>query len=208
MNLLFLFFCLVVNPDRESGINNLPVAPADTTRVLIINCFDASKTQSRKNKKAIFAELADSLKEYLYDNLTPQAGEQIILYNDIVTDTSSGNIFKLMAEYKANACISIKNLDAFFDKTDVQSEKDDNGFKTIHVSYNIHSVVEYGLYNSLATVKTSRVDIYQFCKSKSSFSGFFTVGPNITSNTKAAFEVTRSNAIHFLNNDYADFRRM
>src|ERR1051326_6816397 len=192
MNLLFLFFCLVVNPDRESGINNLPVAPADTTRVLIINCFDASKTQSRKNKKAIFAELADSLKEYLYDNLTPRAGEQIILYNDIVTDTSSGNIFKLLP----------------YDKTAVQSEKDDNGFKTIHVSYNIHSVVEYGLYNSLATVKTSRVDIYQFCKSKSSFSGFFTVGPNITSNTKAAFEVTRSNAIHFLNNDYADFRRM
>jgi len=208
MNLLFLFLCLVTNRARESGVNNLSVTRVDTTRVLIINCFDATKMQSRKNKRAIFAELADSLKKYLYDNLVPQAGEQIILYNDVVTDTSSANIFKLMAEYQANTCITIKNLDAFFDKTDVQTEKDDNGFKTIHVSYNIHSVVEYGLYNNLATVKTSTVDIYQFCKTKSSFSGFFTVGPNIANNASAALEVTRSNAIHFLTNAYADFKRM
>jgi len=206
MNLLtFLVFVTMVRHERSS---NHSFCEIDTSRVLIINCFDATKMQSRKSKKAIFAELADSLKKYLYDNLVARAGEQTTLCNDVVTDTSSANIFKLMAEYKAKACIAIKNLDAFFDKTDVQSEKDDNGYKTIHVSYNIHCVVEYGLYNNPATIKKSTVDIYQFCKTKSSFSGFFTVGPNITSNTKAAFEATRSNAIHFLNNGYADFRRM
>jgi hypothetical protein len=40
-----------------------------SNRIVIINAFDAMSSHIRKNKKELFSELADSLKQYLYNEI-------------------------------------------------------------------------------------------------------------------------------------------
>ncbi|MGB3162286.1 MAG: hypothetical protein WBA96_02050, partial [Chitinophagaceae bacterium] len=57
------------------------MAKADTTipRILIINAFDASEIKARKNKKELFAELADSLKHYLRNEIRGNTEFEIVV---------------------------------------------------------------------------------------------------------------------------------
>ena len=66
-----------ITPGSEFWSDSLP------GHILIINSFDAMSIKARKNKKELFAELADSLKQLVYHRIDTQYQPQVIIYNNI-----------------------------------------------------------------------------------------------------------------------------
>ena len=55
-------------------------------KILIINSFDAKSIKARKNKKELFAELADSLKKILYEKVISKFATQAIIFPGFFRD--------------------------------------------------------------------------------------------------------------------------
>src|SRR5260221_10670288 len=132
-------------------------------KILIINSFDAMSMKARKNKKKLFAELEDSLKQLLYKSTQFKYKAQTIILPEILqeTENSDSSIFLLMQNHNAAKAIVIKDIDVHFNQTGVKVTGKKNN-KTRIASYDICSVITYSLYNSQAKHKESKVNICEF----------------------------------------------
>jgi CHAT domain-containing protein len=160
-------------------------------KFLVINSFDAMSMDARKNKKELFAQLADSLKKILSGKLEPTYKELVIIYPDRVPATDS-NIFSLMTERGASTAIVIKNIDVHFEKTGVEVTGE-KGNKERTVSFDICSAITYALYDADEKIKESEVNLCEAYTERSAFSGLLAVGPDIVGKRKDAFRMLTKN---------------
>ena len=65
--MLIFHFCFANAKQKTSIVDTFP-------KLVIIDAFDASSMQVRKNKKELFKDLADSLEFYLKKNIKRQLG--------------------------------------------------------------------------------------------------------------------------------------
>jgi len=162
--------------------------------ILIINSFDAQKINARKNKKELFEQLADSVKQLLFQKVEPTYKEHVIILPGIVDGSNNlDSVIKaVIVQNHASRAIVIRNLDVFFENTgtDVSGEK---GNKDIKVSYDICSRITYALYNTEKKVKESEIGLREFYTERGSLSGFLTFGPDIVGKRKDAFRVLTKN---------------
>ena len=164
--------------------------------ILVINSFDPMSEKMRKNKKALFIELTDSLKQILYESSPPPNGKMIVIA-DLIKDSSESNIHSLMVQNNAAKAIVIKELNAFFNQTRVDVVKEASG-KDRTAYYDICSAITYRLYDMEAKFKDSKIVTCEFFTTRDVVSGLFAAGPDIVGKKKHAFEIVRKNALEYL----------
>ena len=166
-----------------------------TDRILIINSFDAQSIQARKNKKELFAELADSLKYMLQTEFSRKKDREVIVAPEFGSNpTGKDNIYTgLLNKYAASKAIVIKNLNAYFVQTDVEVTKEADGKKRV-ASYNINADVNYILYDTTGIVKESEIKVWEFFTERNVVSGLLASGPDIVGKSKHAFKIIQKNA--------------
>ncbi len=163
-------------------------------KILIINSFDAMAMKARKNKKELFVELADSLKQLLYHRILPEYKTQATIVSALLQETpnSDSSIFSLMVNNNASTAIVIRRLDVYFDQTGVEVVKDKDG-KSRTASYDICAVVTYGLYDREKKLPGSETRVCEFYTTRSVISGLLASGPDIVGKRKDAFKILAKN---------------
>ena len=168
--------------------------------ILVINSFDAHANKYRKNKKELFAELADSLKSYLAAKLIFSELGQPVILNELMPPVY-GTTFKLDSlqnVYKAVFVIVIKKLDVYFEQTRVDIERDNDGSKTRTAFYDICAEVNYVLYKAGDKPYHSKTKNCEYFTKRNVASGMFAAGPDIVGKSKYAYEIVARNASLYL----------
>lgn len=200
---IFLFFNLIIcatsNLSGQDTLHTKPVTPSANNRILIINSFDAQALEARKNKKALFGELAESLKQMLKSEISQHISGEIEIVRDFISN-SSGNdsiYFELIKKHSATIAIVIKSLNAYFEQTGVEVTKEPDGKKRV-ASYDIHADVIYHLYNETSLIKKSDIKVWEYFTDRTVISGLLAAGPDIVGKRKHAFKITGKNAEQYI----------
>ena len=178
-------------------------AGREDERILIINSFNAQLINARKNKKELFAELADSLRYMLKNELDrTQSGyirrEVTVIpgFVQYIQGNDSAYV-KLINGHSNTKLIVIKDLNAFFTQTGVEVTKDASG-KSRVASFDINADIVYEVYNEKGLVKEFRTQTFEFFTERSVLSGVFAGGPDIVGKRKHAFKIVQKNAQQFI----------
>lgn len=194
---IMISICTTVNGGIPAGYecrsDSLP------GNILIINSFDAMSIKARKNKKELFAELADSLKQLLHNRVQPQSQLQVNIIPGLFNETtnSDSTIFSLMSNHNASTAIVIKKLDVHFNQTGVVVTGVKND-KTRTASYDICAVITYILYNSETKLKEVEISICEYYTDRIVTSGLLAAGPDVVVKRKDAFKIIAKNAEKYL----------
>ena len=198
--ILFLLSSLVVGFTLHARVITIKLSFAQSDslpgNILVINSFDVMSAKVRKNKKALFIELADSLKQILYAS-TPAPNGKMIVIPDLIKDTSEKTIHSLMVQNNAAKAIVIKELNAFFNQTRVDVVKEADG-KDRTAYYDICSAITYRLYDMDVKFKDSKIVTCEFFTTRDVVSGLFAAGPDIVGKKKHAFEIVKKNGLDYL----------
>ena len=188
---------LLVKPDTVSGNNT----------ILIINSFDAMSMEARKNKKELFAELTNRLKQILYDGIQAQGNMRAIVAADLLADTvkRDSSVFSLMKTNNASKAIVIKKVNAYFVQTRVDVVKESDGKKRT-AYYDICSTVTYSLYNRNEKTEEREKEECEYFTDRSVVSGLLAAGPDIVGKSKHAFKIVEKNAMEYLKIIFFTFR--
>ncbi len=192
--LLFISFGLSLSESYASGNNKR----TDTSghRVLIINAFDASNMKARNNKKELFAELADSLKQYLRSEMMNFSFIESVVVEELVKDNTDSMVSSLLLKYNCPGAVVINSLNVYFEQTGVEVTRDNNGKKSREASYDICAEVIYVCYtNSDSRVPLNKRNCMFFTK-RSVESGLLAAGPDVVGKSKYTFIAIRQNAIY------------
>jgi hypothetical protein len=167
--------------------------------ILIMSSFDAMSMKARKNKKELFEALTDRLKQVLCNEISAQKEERPIVISELIKDTtdSDSTILSLMLQNNAAKAIVIKNIDAFFDQTNVEVTKKTDGKERI-ASFYICAVINYRFYNSEERFQDSEIEVCEFFTRRNVVSGYLAVGPDIVGKRIHAFKIVQKNALAYL----------
>jgi len=172
--------------------------------ILIINAFNAGSLHQRKNKKELFGELADSLQQYLYDEIRyRKKGEPEIFAKrpDPGSWAGDSSILRIIDQEGISIAIVIRSLDVHFEQTGVEVTKEEGGKKRV-ASYDICSVVMYDTYGHSGKIKSSETKSCEFFTQRNVISGLFSGGPDVVGKSKYAFKIVNENAVRFLLFDF------
>ena len=173
------------------------ITKADTSipRILILNAFNASEIKARKNKKELFAELADSLKHYLRNEIRGNTEFEIVVSEGLVNDTAGHILNGLLQKHNCTSAIIISKLNVYFEQNGVEVTKNSDGSKTREAFYDICSDVRYLYYVNNATPEVLDRKNCKFFTKRSVASGMLAAGPDIVGKSKYAFIAIRLNAV-------------
>ena len=204
--LLFFGFLMILNftmnAEESMNLQYSPRTDSFPVNTLIINSFDAMSMKARKNKKELFRELADSLKQVLYESIPPPHGGMLIIIPELIIEAadSDSTILLLMVRNNASKAIVIKTLDAFFDQKDVEVTKEEGGKKRT-ASFDICARISYRLYNSGVKFNDSEITNCEFYTKRNVMSGLLAAGPDIVGKKNEAFKIVRKNALDYLSKE-------
>ena len=168
-------------------------------KILIINSFDAESMNSRKNKKVLFGELADTLKQILYAELDTKIPAERIVIPELINSQGKDSIyFDLIKKHNATKAIVIKNLNAYFNQTGVEVTRGSDGKKERSASYDIVAEVGYTLYSDTSRLKDFDTKVWEYFNDRSVVSGLLAGGPDIVGKHKHAFKIVQKNAGQFV----------
>jgi len=169
--------------------------------MLIINSYDVMSLKFRKNKKQLFMELVDSLKQILYEATPPPNGGKLVIIPELIHDADSDSIIQsLMFQHGASKAIVIKKLDAFFNQTEVEVTKEADG-KSRTAYFDICANITYCLYDMGTSCKDREITNCEFFTKRNVVSGLFSAGPDIVGKKKDAFKIVRKNALSYLSQE-------
>jgi hypothetical protein len=200
-----LVFVIVILGFCRNTVNKTP--PRDKIRqdslpekILIINSFDAASMKARKNKQELFNQLADSLKQILYQKITPPFKAGLEIHPGLLKDSANfdSTVRNLMNAKASTIAIVIRKLDVAFENTDVETTGNNKEGKSTEVSYDICADITYAIYNSAEEHSLLPINICQPYTKRPSFSGLITFGPDVVGKRKDAFKIITKNADKFL----------
>jgi hypothetical protein len=198
----FIFWSIAAMPQEPGIVGGQGQLPEN---IVIINAFDALSLPARKAKKELFRELADSLMQYLRDELHyRKMGEPVIL-PELLRDTLAIDslVFDILRQQKAYTAIVIRNLNVHFEQTGVEVTKEPDG-KNREASYDICSTVIYDIYSRTAKLKSARTNFCEFFTKRNVLSGLFAAGPDVVGKRKHTYGVVNKNAARFVLNEYLE----
>ncbi len=169
--------------------------------IVILNAFDPSDSKFRKNKKELFTELTDSLKEYLNYFLADRKNTKITPMPELLKDISDKNIQAIMNQAEATMAIVILKLNVYFDQTGVEVTKDNNGTKSREASYDICCEVSYNIYKPGVSIVPVEEINREFFSTRSVTSGLLAAGPDVVGKKKYTYDIIRKNAFQFISHN-------
>ena len=194
MKSTYIFLILVLL--NLSLYSQSPDSGATRNRTLIINAFDPHHSDYRKNKKELFGKLADSLKYLLAQNIGKDNSKEPVIIGDLLPAVldSRSSLDSLLILYNANSAIVIKHLNAFFEQTNIEVTRENDGSKSREASYDICSEIDYVLYESNSEPTPNKTRICEPFTTRNVISGLFAAGPDIVGKSKHAFVIVGKNA--------------
>jgi hypothetical protein len=163
--------------------------------------------QARKNKKLLFGELADTLKQMLYAELDTKIPAERIIIPELINSRGNDSVyFDLIKKHSATKAIVIKNINAYFNQTGVEVTKDGD-HKDREASYDIVADVDYVLYDDTRKIKEFHTQVWEFFTNRNVVSGLLAAGPDIVGKQKHAFKITQKNAEQFVRELKAELER-
>ncbi len=174
-----------------------------TGGTIIINAFDISAMKARKNKKALFYALTDTLRYLVKSRMEKNDNRQIEIAVEPFINISPGDsiVYQLLKQNKSAYAVVIKDYDVYFEQKDVEVLKDEGGTHR-NASYNIYCVINYAYYDNTHLIKESRVSVFHYFATRSVISGLFAAGPNIVSNKEAAIGITADNVSEYFRSHF------
>lgn len=204
--ILFIVFVMALDPvanaKEEKTVHLFLRKDSVPVNMLIINSFDAMSMKARKNKKELFGQLADSLKQILYNSTPPPLGGRLIIVPELVRAVAHSDsvILVLLANNNASKAIIIKDVDASFYQTHVDVVKEKDG-KTRTAFYDICAKISYQFYSKDVKMKESDITSCEFFTKRNVMSGLFAAGPDIVGKKKEAFKIIRKNALDYISKE-------
>lgn len=199
--LLFLSACrpaalMITYPVTTAPLQPLQPAPQ---KVLVLNTFDAATYQQRKNKESLVAGVTDSLLTQMATQLQQSHITALPIYGltTLFTSADEGSILKLMAQQGASHAIVIKEVDLFFEQTEVEVTRTQNG-KSREAFYDICTNIHYELYDKEGKTESYPVQLRRQHSSRSVVSGALALGPSLANNSKAFYQLASQNKDQFL----------
>lgn len=197
MKLIITILIFLLLPGVSKPVNR-SFTMSDVERIVIINSFDAQSLKARNNKKFLFAELADSLKQMLYANLDLAVPAERIIVPELIPPQNNDSIyFDLIRKHAATKAIVIKDLNAYFNQTGVEVTRDGN-HKDREASYDIVADVSYILYDPSKKLREFNTQVWEFFTKRNVVSGLLAGGPDIVAKHKHAFKIVQKNAEQFV----------
>ena len=172
-------------------------------RILIINSFNAHSINARKNKRELFAELADSLRYMLKNELdrtqSSYSIREVIIIPEFVTNIQGNDSVytKFINGHLNTRIIVIRDLNAFFTQTGVEVTKDASGKRRV-ASFDINADIVYDVYNENGLLKEFKTQAFEFFTERNVMSGLLAGGPDIVGKKKHAFKIVQKNAEQFI----------
>lgn len=167
-------------------------------KMLIINSFNASATEGRKNKKELFARLTDSLEQILAHEVRTQYEIEVeVLPGLFAPSENDSTMIAMLTEHAATKLVVIRDLDVYFEQThvDVSGTKND---KTRTAYYNICARIRYDLYGKLGRLDISSKTYCEYHSRRNVISGLLAAGPNIMANREDAYKILIKNVDEYL----------
>ena len=197
--LLFISFGVLLYVSYASGFNE----NTDTSgrRILIINAFDASQMKARNNKKELFAELTDSLKQYLRSEMSKYSSMEMVVVKELMRDNTDSMISHLLQKYNCTGAIVIDSMNVYFEQTGVEVTRDNDGKKSREASYDICTEVKYICYANIQTREPLYKKSCEFFSKRDVASGLLAVGPDVVGKKKYTYPMIRKNAFKFISDN-------
>ena len=174
---------------------------SSTDRLLIVNTFDAMTINARNNKKELFRDLADTLKNYL----TAAAWDRLRLKTTVIpgvvpaADSLDMAVFALMKENNTRKAIVIRSLETYFTETSSHEERNDDNKLVTVTAYDICAKVEYVTYVNDSVVDRSTPENCRYFTSRS-VKGRFNIsfGPDIVGKRKHTYKMVEQSADNYI----------
>ena len=208
---VFIFSLLILfsfSFKAKGGITSITDNQSDSLphKILIINSFDAMSMKARKNKKELYAELADSMKEVFYTCIHGIHEIPVTIIPEHLKEMKNpdSSIFLLMVNNNASGAIIINNIDAYFNQTGVEVTGEKNN-KTRTAFYDICVVITYSLYDREKRLDRSEVRDCEFYTKRNVVSGLLATGPDVVGKRKDVYRMLAMNVKTSCENIRPDF---
>jgi hypothetical protein len=192
--ILFILLCISVEIHAQEA-----VPPDSAGIVLVVNACDPGAFHARKKKESLFVEIADSLKNYIADQLQTRYGFTARIIDLPIPDNGNRSTVtdSLIRTYQAGYLVLFDTLDVYFQQThvDVSGTK---GNKERVAYYDICADIHYCLFAPGKLLQADLNKTRDFFTSRKVISGLLAAGPDIVGKKKDAFRMADNNAHGFL----------
>lgn len=162
--------------------------------ILVVNCFDASGTRFRNNKKELLAGLADSIRFHLAAKIDASgAGKSVIIQQTVSNDL----IDSLLRQYDAAAAIAVLNIAPEFEQTEVNVERESDGSKKRTAKYDLCSSVIYMLITRNGSTNEREERHCEFFTERNVMSGLLAGGPDLVGKSKWVYRSVSKNVADY-----------
>ena len=168
-------------------------------KLLVLNTFDPT-VYKNNNKRELLTNLADTLLSQMAREVSSAAGIDAVPLpglTPLFTTADGGTILKLMEKHGASHAIVIKEMDIYFDQTDVEVTKTGTG-KEREAFYDICSNIKYELYDRTQRLESSPIFLRRQHSSRQVISGLLAAGPSIAKNRDDFYSMAIENKDRFL----------
>ncbi len=201
MRVIVLIFFLLAGMFTGAAKADCKVPGCDSLpgKILIINSFDANAMKARKNKKELFGELADSLKQLLYKGVQRELLTGAEIYDPLFSETIPDSVvIDLLDKNQSTNAIIIRKIDIHFNQTGVEVTGT-KGDKTRTASYDICAFITYRSFGRDIKPDESETRYCEYFSDRTVVSGLLAGGPDIVAKRKHAFRIMAKNVQQYLN---------
>ncbi len=169
-------------------------------KMLVLHTVDATMYHARKNKEDLVQQLADTLVKNISQQLSQNAGLAVHALYGTTPLTASGDssLDALMDQSAATHALMIRQIDVYFDQTEVQVTKTATG-KSREAFYDICTLIAYDFRSREQSLEQVAIRHCQPHSSRAVISGLLAAGPSLGSNNKAFYALALENKALFLN---------
>jgi hypothetical protein len=186
-------FCFDIAEQKSFVADTLP-------KVLVINSFDVSSIQARKNKKELFKELTDSLELYLKNDISAWFGSETTVIPSLVQQITDSAVQDLMVKNNAGNAIVIRSLNVYFNEAAEKHTEEYGSSPKIETTYDLCSKVDYTFYNINSSSKQSQVNHCEYFTTRSMNDKAIVIkfGPDIVGKKKHTYGAVEKNAENYI----------
>jgi hypothetical protein len=206
--LVFLLVCIsscttINNLTVQSYIpTNSKVAQLPIKRVLVINTYNTTAENLRKNKEELYAVIMDRLLVEMSNEICTRPGFETVVISGITNTGSSrlehdSTIMNMMDHSRATHAIALTYFDVYFHQTDVEVTNSGDS-KQREAFYDIIATINYSFYDEKGNSMEIEKQLSRFHSSRYVISGFFALGPNVVKNSKDVYALAYDNMVEYL----------
>lgn len=184
-------------------LSNTLVFSQITKRILLINNYNVQEEHMRKNKKAFFLALSDTLTDRLTAWTLNRGYETVVLKGYTAIDSTGSNlVYDLIRTNQCSLAIVINKFDVYFNIEETEVTRDESGGKSKTAHYNIASLVTYSLFDTGNLIKKQDIIRTTPHSSRSVISGLLAAGPNIMNNKEDAVKILEINVRDYMLDEF------